>query len=202
MCMSEKSNDTKKMALSKYADSIRTRAAEVGGAGEEDDKYLLAIADRIEQGGNTLAGSIDLAVQTRLEVIQLLTREIELSTAKVADTVNNTEEIKNLHGMISQLNDKVTVLYTTFVTIADALAWNIGISGDMLDRMNNARSELQKKQAEAEAVPDIPPEESKVIPEGPEAPESPESPEVEIEEVLPDGVEEFSPDESEEDSNL
>jgi hypothetical protein len=41
-----------------------------------------------------------------------------------------------------------------------------------------------------------------VIPEGPEAPESPESPEVEIEEVLPDGVEEFSPDESEEDSNL
>ncbi len=175
-----KKDDPKKVALTKYANSIRTRATEVG-----DDKYLLAIADRIEQGGNTLAGSIDLAIQTRLELLQMLSREIELSTAKVADTVNNSEEIKQLRETVLQLNDKVTVLYTTFVTIADALSWNIGISGEMLDRMNTAREEMQKKQAENEAVPDIPEE----VPEVSEIPED----------VLPDGVEEFKPES--EDSN-
>jgi hypothetical protein len=178
-----KKDDPKKVALTKYANSIRTRATEVG-----DDKYLLAIADRIEQGGNTLAGSIDLAIQTRLELLQMQSREIELSTAKVADTVNNSEEIKQLRETILQLNDKVTVLYTTFVTIADALSWNIGISGEMLDRMNTAREEMQKKQAENEAVPDIPdiPEEVAEVSEIPE-------------DVLPDGVEEFKPES--EDSN-
>lgn len=190
--MSKKSDDPKKVALSKYADTIRTRAAEVG-----DDKYLLAIADRIEQGGNTLAGSIDLAVQTRLEVLELLSREVELSTAKVADTVNNTEEIQTIRNSLLQLNDKVTVLYTTFVTIADALAWNIGISGDMLDRMNAARAELQKKRTEEEAVPDIPEEETEFNPPDEAVPDVP----VEAEEVLPDGVEEFTPD-GNEDSNL
>ena len=191
--MSKQNGSDKKVALSKYADTIRTRAAEVG-----DDKYLLAIADRIEQGGNTLAGSIDLAVQTRLEVLELLAREVELSTAKVADTVNNTEEIQKLRDTILQLNDKVTVLYTTFVTIADALAWNIGISGDMLDRMNAARSEMQKKREEEEAVPDIPEEETGFNPPDEVAPDVP----VETaEEVLPEGVEEFAP-EGNEDSDL
>ena len=191
--MSKQNGSDKKVALSKYADTIRTRAAEVG-----DDKYLLAIADRIEQGGNTLAGSIDLAVQTRLEVLELLAREVELSTAKVADTVNNTEEIQKLRDTILQLNDKVTVLYTTFVTIADALAWNIGISGDMLDRMNAARSEMQRKREEEEAVPDIPEEETGFNPPDEVVPDVP----VETaEEVLPEGVEEFAP-EGNEDSDL
>ena len=183
-----KKDDPKKVALSKYADSIRTRAVEVG-----DDKYLLAIADRIEKGGNTLAGSIDLSIQTRLELLQMMSREVEISTAKVADTVNNSEEIKQLRETILQLNDKVTVLYTTFVTIADALSWNIGISGDMLDRMNAAREEIKKKQAESEVVPDIP-EESSEVSEISEVSDVPED-------VLPEGVEEFKP-ESSEDTNL
>ena len=165
-CMS-KVQDSKKVALSKYADSIRERAGE--------DKYLLAMADRIEQGGNTLAGSIDLAVQTRLDVLGI-------EEQKLAEAVN-------------ELNNRLNVLYTTFVTVADALAWNVGISGDMLDRMNKTRDQMLKTKEEESQVPDIEENESPVeelpVEETTEPEVTPES----VPEELPDGIEEFKPDE-------
>jgi len=185
-CMS-KVQDSKKVALSKYADSIRERAGE--------DKYLLAMADRIEQGGNTLAGSIDLAVQTRLDVLGIEERETQIATAKVADTVNNSAEIQKLAEAVNELNNRLNVLYTTFVTVADALAWNVGISGDMLDRMNKTRDQMLKTKEEESQVPDIEENESPVeelpVEETTEPEVTPES----VPEELPDGIEEFKPDE-------
>ena len=205
--MSKVAQDPKKVALSKYADGIRKKAANVN-----DDKYLLAMADRIEQGGNTLAGSIDLAIQTRLEVLDILNRETEIASAKVADTVVNTDEIKKLQEAVFQMNERLTLLYTTFVTIGDALAWNIGISGDMLDKMNATRKQMvAQAEQEQTPVPDIketdvgplnPDATEDFNPEGDQSTEPPENDDETLQETLeesladdtPEGVEEFKPE--------
>jgi len=84
-CMS-----SNQQALKKYANQIRKRAEEV-----DNDKYLLAIADAIEKGNRQLSAVAEGLIQTRYE-------HLKLASAKVADTVNNSSEIKEMANVYSE----------------------------------------------------------------------------------------------------
>ena len=89
-------------ALKKYANQIRKRAEEV-----DNDKYLLAIADAIEKGNRQLSAVAEGLIQTRYE-------HLKLASAKVADTVNNSSEIKDVQNVVLQLNKRLQLVEIAF----------------------------------------------------------------------------------------
>lgn len=118
-CMS-----SNQQALKKYANQIRKRAEEV-----DNDKYLLAIADAIEKGNRQLSAVAEGLIQTRYE-------HLKLASAKVADTVNNSSEIKDVQNVVLQLNKRLQLVEIAFQKQTDLFVALFGITKEDQDTLN------------------------------------------------------------------
>ena len=118
-------------ALKQYANQIRKKAEEVN-----DDKYLLAIADAVEKGNRQLSAAIEALIQTRLE-------HLKLSTAKVADTVNNTSEIKEIQEAFIAINKRLQLVEIAFQKQTDLFVALFGITKEDQDTLNKAIADAE-----------------------------------------------------------
>ena len=172
-------------ALKQYANQIRKKAEDVN-----DDKYLLAIADAVEKGSRQLSAAIEALIQTRLE-------HLKLSTAKVADTVTNTSEIKNNTSEIKEIqhafviiNKRLQLLEIAFQKQTDLFVTLFGITKEAQEILNKSETEGETQPEEPVTAPVVtaPVEQPPVVKESPlDLADTEEVPEV------PEGVEEFKP---------
>ena len=159
-------------ALKQYANQIRKKAEDVN-----DDKYLLAIADAVEKGNRQLSAAIEALIQTRLE-------HLKLSTAKVADTVNNTSEIKEIQEAFIAINKRLQLVEIAFQKQTDLFVALFGITKEDQDTLNKARTDEETSVATPTVVEE-PVEES--------PPPDLDLADAEEEPKVPEGVEEFKP---------
>ena len=159
-------------ALKQYANQIRKKAEDVN-----DDKYLLAIADAVEKGNRQLSAAIEALIQTRLE-------HLKLSTAKVADTVNNTSEIKEMQHAFVIINKRLQLLEIAFQKQTDLFVTLFGITKEAQEILNKSEEVEETQPGEPFTTPD----------EQPPAVEETSPPDLAEEEPkVPEGVEEFKP---------
>jgi len=203
--------------LSKYADKIRTIAKESSLDENNPDKYLLAIADAVENNKFQLSAVIESHINTRKELNEfraVFTGDILLLNERVNEFLAEYEE----HRKLVEQNINATTLFHQNMT--DLLIAYFGIPKKVNEEVDSELEANDKKEAEAQIsqqedfeVPEIISEESPEVAEV-EVPETqatqtlkeePKQPKqlnaTVVSDETPDGVKEFKPQGKKNDKN-
>ena len=191
--------------LKKYADKIRTIAQECEGPDKKPDKYLISIADAVENNQYQLSAAIEGLIQTRKEFV-LMQRAIVSDIMSLQQTLQQIvtdyqENTKQMEATANSIN-----AHTAFhQNLTDLLIAYFGIPKQNSET-DSTEPQKPPTATEEEELPPIaniehpieepetwPPEEdTTIVAEETKKPVAEVIPEV-VEDKVPEGVNEFKP---------